>query len=106
MNPVYRISRRCVVTLMYLLIICWVFLKIYHIRKNEAEAPENGSLLHFSPAGLQKTTVQNVRNLAENFVIFSEKLLDISINRWYIIQARVGKLRVHCDDAGDCGESR
>ena len=51
----------------------------------------------------KKTTIQNARKMQENFVIFSEIMLDILINRWYIIKARVGKLRVHCDDAGDCG---
>ena len=60
----------------------------------------------FFTTGRAKRTIQNVRKTAENFVIFSEKLLDNLINRCYIIQARVGKLRVHCDDAGDCGESR
>ena len=64
------------------------------------------SFLHFSPPCLQKTTIQNARKNIENFVIFSEKLLDIFLNRCYIIQARVGKLRVHCDDAGDCVKRR
>ena len=29
-------------------------------------------------------------------------MLDIWIAPWYIIQARVGDTKAHCDDAGDC----
>ena len=34
------------------------------------------SLLHFSPWALQKSTIQNARKSIENFVIFSEIMLD------------------------------
>ena len=37
-------------------------------------------------------------------MIFSEIVIDIGKNVWYHGQARVGLLRVHCDDAGDCVE--
>lgn len=62
--------------------------------------------LYFSLLALQKYTVQFVRKKIENFVIFSEIMLDILQNRCYSIQARAEKLRVHCDDAGDCVERR
>ena len=39
----------------------------------------------------------------KKFVIFSEIMLDKMGKWWYHNQARVGKLCVHCDDAGDCG---
>ena len=51
-------------------------------------------------------TCLNARKLHGNFVIFSENMLDNLYITCYIIQARVGKLRVHCDDAGDCVERR
>ncbi len=35
-------------------------------------------------------------------MIFSEIVLDISKGVWYIIQARVEKVCVQCDEAGDC----
>ena len=72
------------------------------IYNNEERGVQTSLFLHFSPPCLQKITIQIVRKKIENFVIFSEIILDILINGWYYIQARVGKLRVHCDDAGDC----
>ena len=36
------------------------------------------------------------------FVIFSKIMLDNLSCPWYIIQARVGNTKAHCDDAGDC----
>ena len=46
------------------------------------------------------------RKMIEKFVIFSKKVLDKWRYRWYHNRARVGKLCVHCDDAGDCSETR
>ena len=71
----------------------------------EESLTRSGSL-YFSPLSLQKITIHFARKNIENFVIFSEIMLDIFMIRCYIIQARVGKLRVHCDDAGDCAERR
>jgi hypothetical protein len=54
------------------------------------------------------------RKIIEIFVIISENMLDICVDPWYIIQARVGGIcgffqktnTAHCDDAGDCSEMR
>ena len=48
------------------------------------------SLLHFSPAVLQKNTIQNTRKTLENFVIFSEIMLDKYMKGCYYYLARVG----------------
>ena len=63
----------------------------------------------FTHSNIIDTKIQTcpyARNILEKFVIFSEIMLDKWEYPWYIIQARVGKLRVHCDDAGDCVERR
>ena len=35
-------------------------------------------------------------------MIFSKFMLDKVAVQWYYNRARIGKLCVHCDDAGDC----
>ena len=48
------------------------------------------SFLHFSTAVLQKDTIQNTRKTLENFVIFSEIMLDKCLKGCYYYLARVG----------------
>ena len=75
------------------------------------ERADTPSLLYFSTSALQKNTIQNTRKTSENFVIFSEIMLDKCLKGCYTDLARVGGIcgfsktinSAHCDDAGDCG---
>jgi hypothetical protein len=46
--------------------------------------------LHFSPHDVQKTIIYFARKNTKNFVIFSEIILDKSLDGWYYYLARVG----------------